>query len=65
MNTVEKERERFDALRAEIEKRNIIAMSFAGESGTDLDYMENALDILSEHQDWIDENAKKKAEKYS
>jgi len=30
----------------------------------ELVYMENALDVLEKNQEWLDENAKKKAAKY-
>jgi hypothetical protein len=39
-------------------------ISFFGTSGEDLDYIEDALDVLKKNQAWLDENAKKKAAKY-
>jgi hypothetical protein len=58
------EQSRLASVRTRLEKSRVLDLSFSGEVGKDLDYMENVLDILEKNQDWIDENAKKKAAKY-
>jgi hypothetical protein len=50
--------------RARLEKNRVVAMFFPGITGKESDYVDNMLDILEKNQDWIDGNARKKAEQY-
>ena len=62
----EEKKERLSNIESRIDKNNVIDMSFSGLSSGDkeLGYMESVLDILEENQGWLNENARKKAEKY-
>jgi hypothetical protein len=58
------EQSKLASVRARLDKAHVVDLSFSGEAGKDLDYMENVLDILEQNQEWINENARKKAAKY-
>jgi hypothetical protein len=66
-NNLSKENEqRLSNIQSRIEKNNVVDMSFSGHSSGDkeLGYMESVLGVLEKNQDWLDENARKKAKKY-
>jgi len=62
----EENKERLSNIQSRIDSSNVMDMSFSGLSSgnKELGYMESVLDILEKNQDWLDENARKKVEKY-
>jgi len=62
----EENKERLSNIQSRIDRNNVMDMSFSGLSSRnkELGYMESVLDILEKNQDWLNENARKKVEKY-
>ncbi len=61
MGNSSENKERLNNIRLRLEKSNVMDMSFSGSGEKVLGYMEDVLNILDENQEWLDENAKKKA----
>jgi len=64
MKNSSENKERLDNIHSRLKKSNVVDMSFSGSGEKVLDYMEDVLNVLDDNQEWLDENAKKKAAKY-